>query len=104
MLLGATLLPAQTKKIVLYNPGANQVQDFQAVSSKVTLSKVKNVAGAAPDHAVVVCWSQIPPLAPVQSKFPFAPVTTSLTYPGVDPDGLFSNVMVWRVAVGKLEI
>ena len=37
MLLGATLLPAQTTKIVLYNPSANQVQDFQAVSSKVKI-------------------------------------------------------------------
>src|SRR5437764_1305931 len=37
LLLGVSLLPAQTKKIVLFNPGANQVHDFQAVSSKVKI-------------------------------------------------------------------
>jgi phosphoglycerate dehydrogenase-like enzyme len=37
LLCAACLLPAQTKKILLLNPGPNQVQDFQSVSSKVKI-------------------------------------------------------------------
>lgn len=42
LLLAACLLPAQTKKIVFYNPGQGQVEEFQAISPKV------KVVGATP--------------------------------------------------------
>jgi hypothetical protein len=42
LLLAACLLPAQTKKIVFYNPAPGQVEEFQAISPKVKM------AGATP--------------------------------------------------------
>jgi len=42
LLFAACLLPAQTKKIVFYNPGPGQVEEFQAISPKV------KVVGATP--------------------------------------------------------
>jgi D-2-hydroxyacid dehydrogenase (NADP+) len=37
LLLAACLLPAQTKKIVFYNPAPGQVEEFQAISPKVKM-------------------------------------------------------------------
>src|SRR3978361_975027 len=42
LLLSSCLLPAQTKKIVLLNPGPNQIQDFQSVSPKVKIVGASN--------------------------------------------------------------
>ena len=42
LLLSSCLLPAQTKKIVLLNPGPNQIQDFQSVSPKVKIVGATN--------------------------------------------------------------